>query len=245
MEYCFTCGNGENRKYLEVECPECGRKYGTDINLAGKNEKEYNRIVGIAGAVKIPEHYIGNSWDKTYIKSTQYKYAEDQLFDRFLGQLEKIHNLFVAGVIPGKSALIIAPPKFSKVTWAYSCMQACISHNIRVAPLLDTVEVKRLLIKGGENPDYKMFGYLTLENYITTDVVFISVTKSDYKFSASSTIIDILDKRSRKGLPTFIISRYGSHIIARDDVYKEFESILDDCDKTDDLKYPAVITYEI
>ena len=75
------------------------------------------------------------------------------------------------------------------------------------------------------------------------DVCFITVTKTEYRYDSYSTILEIIDRRARKGLATFIISRFDLKQLARRDYNKQFLAIRDYNGRDNDLKYPAIIQY--
>lgn len=254
MGYCFTCG-GEG--LMDKVCPECGHEAKiSSLNLSNRDDTE---IVlqkfsdeYAKGMPIIPTKYQGILWNKNIMerdhadklpeKFGSIEKKNDRNFVMFLDQLEKINYLFATGSVPGKSAIIIAPAGFSKETFAYSCMQRALDNDYSVAPLLDTTEVKRLLILASEKVDYKLYNSIKYDDYITSDVMFITVTHMYSRYESFSTIEEILNRRSRLGLSTFIISRYPL-----DDLYR--------WDKTDSLyamknskskdlqKLPAIIQY--
>jgi len=120
-------------------------------------------------------------------------------------------------------------------------MQRALNAGFTVAPLLDTCEVKRALILACENPRYQINKYLSYEDYIYSDVMFITVTKLYVKNEAYQVIEEILDRRSRKGLSTFILSRASLEDISARDIKGDFKAIKRD--GLDDCKYPAIIRY--
>lgn len=79
------------------------------------------------------------------------------------------------------------------------------------------------------------------EDYIYSDVMFITVTKLYVKNEAYQVIEEILDRRSRKGLSTFILSRASLEDISARDIKGDFKAIKRD--GLDDCKYPAIIRY--
>lgn len=201
-KYCFTCGN---MGFTDKVCPECGRQPHSHNFQQMEDTSEF---VVSANNIGIPHEYTGVVWNRDNLELTHSDYKGDKVFSWFCSQLEKIHDMFTRGTIPPASAIIIAPPKFGKETFAYSCMQFAMAKGFRVAPLLDTVELKRLLVLASENPKYKLYKTIDYDSYITSDVVFVTVTKTAYKNEAFVIIEELLDRRSRLGLPTFFISRY-------------------------------------
>ena len=113
-------------------------------------------------------------------------------------------------------------------------------HGFIVAPLLDSLEVKRLLVLAAERPQEIVLG-IPYEEYVNADVVFITITKTTYRNSAYQIIQEMLDKRSRKGLPTFFLSRYNMATLSAWDSSKSFDYVKDYNNTENSLKYPAII----
>lgn len=234
-KHCYTCG-GHGLKGRE--CPECGLKPNS-MNLDKKPE-EAKQLVVMAEKCLIPREYMGVEWNEERLRNTHKERANDQLFLRFVAQLDKIHNIFASGRIPNKSAILIAPPQHSKMVFAYSCMQNALMYGFKVAPLLDSQEVKRLITLASERPQEIVLG-IPYEEYVGADVVFITITKTTYRNGAYQIIQEMLDKRSRKGLPTFFLSRYNMATLGAWDSSKTFGYLMDYNNTENSLKYPAVI----
>lgn len=234
---CYKCGN---HGFKDKECPVCGLK-PNNLNLAGRVTAA-NTLMSTAKKIRVPDQYIGITWHKNSLMDTHSNLADNQLFIQYCTQLELLHQYFVNGKIPTKSGLIIAPPQFSKVTFAYSCMQFAIDNGLKVAPLLDTQEVKRLITLAAEKPGYYYDG-LSYEDYIFSDIMFITVTKTRYYEEAYQIIQEMLDKRSRKGLPTFFISRYSLDTLGAMDKTGNYQYIKDWNDCENSLKYPVIVEF--
>lgn len=239
---CFTCGGEYHPDYLDNPCPECGRIYGKISLEEKKDDKEF---ITKAKNLDIPGEYIGVKWSKEILLKNKSEEASNRNFIRFVDQLDKVQTLFDVGRIPAKSAMIIAPSGYSKVTWAYSCMQLALEHGFSVAPILDTIELKRLLILASENPKYKLYKTVDYDDYILSDICFVTVTKTDFCLDAWRVILEIIDRRSRKGLPTFIISRFDIETISKRDYEGHFKSFVDYNGNQNSLKYPAIIKYDV
>lgn len=240
---CYRCNGEYDERYVDVPCPDCGRQYKkeneVDLNQLVKTDTKFLNTIK---SLEIPKEYLGITWSRETLDKDKEEDKSLRIYQGFAQQLERVHDIFESGLIPPKSALVIAPIGYSKVTWAYSCMQQAVAHGFSVAPLLDTVELKRLFVLSSEKPNFKMFG-LTYEDYIEKDICFVAVTKSEYVGHSWQTILDILDKRSRKGLPTFIISRYGVDAISKWDYDGQFKVLLEQGGLRNSLKYPAIISY--
>lgn len=235
--YCFTCGL---HGFKDKDCPECGRK-AHSLNIQ-KNKAISQKLVTCTGELKIPQQYIGITWSLETLIDTHTELENNNMFLRWAKQLEKIHVYFEQGILPPRSALIIAPPQMSKVTFAYSCMQFSLAHKLKVAPMLDSMEVKRLIVLAAERPTTKVCG-IDYEDYINSDVVFITITKTTYREEAYAVIQEVLDKRSRRGLPTFFISRYDMKTMAKRDWEDSFTDIQDFRGTENPFKYPAILNF--
>lgn len=237
VSFCFSCGN---HGFRDRDCAECGRK-AHSLNLA-QNKAVARKLVAEAGELKIPAQYTGITWNYEQLVDTHTALEENPMFLRWAKQLEKIQAYFEQGVLPPRSALIIAPPQMSKATFAYSCMQFAIAHGLKVAPMLDSMEVKRLLVLAAERPTVRVCG-MDYEDYINSDVVFVTITKTTYREEAYAVIQEMLDKRSRRGLPTFFISRYDMKTLAKRDWEDTFTEIQDFRGTENPFKYPAIINF--
>ena len=245
MAHCFTCGG---KGFLDKVCPECEREpVQESINLdKAENVGEFVKKIN---NTMIPSKYHGVFWRKETLeldnsaKLSKYNGIDydDRLFIRYAEQLEKINAIFADNRIPHKSAIIIAPAGYSKITFAYSCMQRALNAGFTVAPLLDTGEVKRALILASENTRYKINGYLSYDDYIMADVMFVTVTKLYTHNEAYQIIQELIDRRSRKGLSTFILSRFSLAEMSKADRNQSFEAIKKE--SADEFKYPAIIQY--
>ena len=249
MEFCFTCGN---LGFEDKTCPECGREpRNKSLNLDKMEKSEVKELVTKMGNTAIPLQYQGIFWDVEMLKKAnadkvaEYSTADikdDLFFKRFYTQLGKINDIFSNGSIPHRSAIICAPAGYSKLTFAYSCMQKALSNGFSVAPLLDTNEVKRVLILAGESPWYKINRSIDYDEYILSDVMFITVTKLYNYVDAYSVIQEVFDRRARKGLSTMIISRYSVQDISTNDKSGAFSTLING-DGEDTMKFPAIIQY--
>ena len=236
--YCFVCGG---KGFPDKVCPSCGREaLKESFNFEFREDTE--DFVTKIDAFGIPGKYRGVAWSAGVLRNSKPDKAEDYNFDKFVNQLDRINSVFADGLISPMSAIIVAPAGYSKMTFAYSCMQRAMDHGFTVAPLLDTVELKRLLVLASENPYYKLYGKVGYDDYIMADTMFVTVTKLRQHEWAYETIQEVLDRRTRKGLSTFIISRFGLSDISRRDSSNQFDALATAVSE-DTYKYPAVIVY--
>lgn len=236
--YCFVCGN---KGFPDKTCSSCGRE-ATSKSMNYEFKEDTDKFVQKIDAFGVPGKYRGIIWNKDVLLHDKPELENDYNFQHFVSQMDKINLLFDSGTLSTKSAVIIAPAGFSKMIFAYSCMQHALDHRFSVAPLLDTVELKRLLFLAAEQPNYKLYGRIEYDRYVMSDVCFVTVTKLQQRAWAYETLQEVIDLRSRKGLSTFVISRYSLSEISRRDASNSFDSIRS-IDVQDTYKYPAVIRY--
>ena len=236
--YCYVCGG---KGFTNRKCPSCGRESKKlSINLT--SDEESDAFIQKIDAFGIPGKYRGIFWNAEMLQKAFPGKEQDISFKRFIDQLDKINELFVSGRLTESSAIIVAPAGFSKMTFAYSCMQRALDHGLTVAPFLDTTELQRLLVLAGDKPFYKLWGTLSYEEYVMSDVCFVTVDKLQNHQRAFSPIQALFDKRTRKGLGTFVVSRYDLNEISKEDFANEFDVVQTAVSK-DYFKYPAIIRY--
>ena len=236
--YCYICGG---QGFVDKVCPSCGKQpksFGIDFDDVDATEKFVEKIDRFG----VPAQYRGIFWNAEILKKHFPEKANDLAFGKYVEQLNKVHNTFASGLLSSKSAIIIAPAGYSKEIFTYSCLQHALNTGLSVAPVLDTIELKRLLTLAGEQPAYKLFGKVSYDDYIMSDVCFVTVTKLPQREWAYNVIQELMDRRGRKGLSTFVISRFSLDEISRRDRSNQF-SVIGTADSVDDYKYPAIIRY--
>lgn len=239
---CGTCGGEYDKRFVDTACPECGKQYGGNsaTRLEEIDSTKFNNALEV---LEIPKEYQKVKWSKVRFMKDNEEKMKDMSFMRFAEQLDKCHSIFDKGSVPSMSAIIIAPPKLSKLTWAYSCMQLALANHHSVTWLLDSQELKRLIVLGGDNPKYKLYNKITFDDYVMSDVCFVTITKTYARYEAYQMIMELLDKRARKGLATFFISRFDLKQLSRNDYDNSFESIKDYEGNNNNLKYPAIVQW--
>lgn len=228
MAICFYCGN--------KGCDKCG--INPDSLKVAPQKKE--KFIRRAQFSQIPEQYIGVVWNKDILEKS-HPNLNNINFKEYCSRLDTMHNFFKDGLVPAVSAFIHAPSNMGKTILAYSCMQHALNKGIKVAPLIDTLELKRLLTLGGDNPSWKLYNYIDHDNYITSPVCFVTVTKLDKHMEAYTVILELLSRRSRLGLPTFILSKFSLREISQNCIDSNYDSIIDERGNGDPYKYPTII----
>lgn len=239
MTYCYKCGN----RGKEGGCPNCGKTPAQavlDITIPGETiakTKRYKEIL-------IPEYYLTTIWSKEAFWKNHASQRTETALIRFIDQLEKVLQIFEAGTVPAKSAFIIAPNGYSKCIFAYTCMKLALNRGFTVAPLIDTTDLKRLFVSSTTKNDYRLYHNISMDDYILSDVVFITVVKSHMRYDAYLTVQDLIEKRLRFNKPTFIISEHSLEEISQWDAAKNYKNYLKATEGDNQLKYPVVLQYK-
>lgn len=244
---------------VDKVCPECGHApAGSDSKLSQMSSSSQVKantettLVEEGSAEIVQPAYKGIFWNRRILENDNTEKLpekfdiagryNDRLFVRFLDQLTKIDGIFKEGGIPNKSVYIIAPPGYSKTVFAYSCMQHALANGYSVAPLIDTIELKRLLVLASEKLDYKLYGRFSYDDYMSSDVVFVTVTHTYYRYDAYSVLDELINRRARLGLATFVLSRYSLKTLYKWDKLGSLDSLKNSSSK-DGRKYPSVVAY--
>ena len=244
---------------VDKVCPECGHApAGSDSKLSQMSSfsqvkaNTETTLVEEGSAEIVQPAYKGIFWNRRILENDNTEKLpekfdiagryNDRLSVRFLDQLTKIDGIFKEGGIPNKSVYIIAPPGYSKTVFAYSCMQHALANGYSVAPLIDTIELKRLLVLASEKLDYKLYGRFSYDDYMSSDVVFVTVTHTYYRYDAYSVLDELINRRARLGLATFVLSRYSLKTLYKWDKLGSLDSLKNSSSK-DGRKYPSVVAY--
>jgi hypothetical protein len=244
-KFCFTCGNGSI--VVDGGCPGCGR-VPKSLDLSKDDPETAITFLNKVKETRIPDEYVDVEWSVerflVYKGLSSADKDKDLFLSRYLDSLQRLHDIFASGVLSPKSAFIIAPSTYSKVTFAYSCMKHALKNGLSVAPLIDTQDLKRMFVLSAEKMDYKLHTYINYDEYITSDVLFVTVTKTPYRYEAFSVIEELLGKRSRLGLSTFILSRYNLSVLSRWDKDNQFKKLASASARDNFKKFPAQIIYK-
>lgn len=232
---CYNCGD----EGKEGGCPVCGK----DSKKLIVEKKDKEKFIKKAQFSQIPDWYIGVNWDKQILLDNHPDLTKDLRFHEYANRLESMYNYFLKGMIPPSSAFISAPSKMSKTILAYSCMQLAMSNKLRVTPFIDTIELKRLMTLGGDNPSWKLYKYIDYDDFLMCPVCFVTVTKLDKHVEAYTVILELMARRSRLGLPTFVLSKFTLKEISKGCVDSNYNLFIDNSAREDSFKYPAIIEY--
>lgn len=233
--FCPYCGN----EGKEGGCEHCGRLKGK-INLPSKQAEQ--TFVHNAQWKLIPNEYIGVLWNKDALVNSHPERCTDGNFSAFATLLNRVVKTFRRGSVYPTSLFISAPSGFSKEIFAYTCMQYALKNEITVAPFLDSTSVERLLKMCARNPNYKIYNFIDYDSYITSMVCFVAITNLPEHSWSIDLIKELLDRRSRLGLPTYFISPYPLKELGESSRLP-FTSILDLSQKHLGARYPQVFDY--
>ncbi|MGL4950170.1 MAG: hypothetical protein ACRC5M_07280 [Anaeroplasmataceae bacterium] len=235
MSICFNCGD----EGVDGGCKSCHKD--SSKLIVKKEDKE--SFIKKSSFSQIPNNYVGVMWSKQILLDNHPEMDNNIKFKNACNRLEVMHEKFKDGMIPNLSVFISGPSKMGKTILAYSCMQHAIRNNVKVSPFIDTVELKRLLTLGGDNPNWKLYGYINYDSYITCPVCFITVTKLDKHRESYTIISELIARRSRLGFPTFVLSKFSLKEISVHCIDSDYTKIMDYSGKDDFLKYPTIIEF--
>lgn len=217
-------------------CPKCGKECGTRQVVQDVTPEVIQHMA-------IPEQYKDAYWNEEIIRADYEGLLQNYAFTSYVAKLSRVYDIFSKGGIPKQSLIVMAPRRFGKVTWAYSCMKQSVMHGYSVAPLLDNTQYLRLNVLCSERPNsryIKKLGY-QIEDVDFADVVFITVDKCNWA-GAFRTLDALIDKRTRMGKPTFVISRFSLIEMSRADMFNDSVSgIVDTSRRNNTIKYPSFI----
>ena len=235
--FCYVCGN---RGFVDKVCPECGRPaVKKTIDFSSVDVGDFQEQLR---ALQVPEQYRGVTWDGDVLKHYKTGDANNSAFDKYVRQLDKVHTVFASGELPKKSVIVISPAGYSKRTFAYSCMQRALLKGWTVAPMLDTIELKRMLVLCADKPMYKLYSCIDYDTYMMSDVCCVEVTRLPQHAYAAPVIQEILDRRGRLGKSTIVLSNFSLEEMSKYDSFGSFSAIKNQ-GVVDNYKYPAIIPF--
>lgn len=209
--YCIKCGYGPIPG--DPKCAQCGRE-AKSLNIDTLTESMAEELAHKLKVLNIPDEFLAVSWSKEIFWNNNSSRRNPSL-DKFVNNLDTIHQHFVDGGLYNKSALIIAPTTYSKVTFVTSCMTHAVKNGFKVAPMLSTLEANRLLhLSCGHKYNYKVYG-MDYDTFMDNDLVVLTVSKTEARFDAAGVIKEFLSIRGARGKITLIISEFSLDVIAR------------------------------
>lgn len=183
-------------------CPSCGKE-----KPLIENEKVKSINLSKLSNLGISKHFHESRWNQSILFNDRSDYYGNEKFIDYCNKLTDCYNILKDGKMIRMSALVSAPPAFGKTTWANSCILEAYENGFKVAPIIDTSQLRRMITINSEKPKApnNYMGY-TYSDYIESDLMFLLVTRGPEYVFAYETICNVLDLRSRMSKPTIILS---------------------------------------
>lgn len=222
-------------KNPNAKCPSCGGKplkskicgvcnagsISKDIDIIDTlTEEETDRLL-------IPKKYKTEKFNSDILKSDyNHLMIEDRekiSFSIYTKILDSILTRISNHKLEKSSLYISAPSGMGKETFAYSLLQLAKSKGMTVFPYLDLLEVRRFIeafeLHNFKDPIIESVGFKDVDLYnAEVCVLKVPTTQSEEGFhQAYKTMLQVIDRRARKDLPTIILSReYARYFFAYD-----------------------------
>lgn len=170
-------------------CPKCGNTGiqldGTPCDCQLPTESIYADLVGI----DIPEQYQGVRFARSLVPL--------DCGDYYGKTLEELHQQITTLQLANQNFVICSPPMHAKTLWAYSCIQNLFRQRVKVIPLLDVLELRRIMY------DFDL-GRSNSADYYDVKYLFLKIP-AEVTYQVRATIATIIDRRVRRGHSTFFI----------------------------------------
>lgn len=237
-KYCRDVG-------IKGGCPKCGKQKDKIIETV--LQKEAGIVTDDITLSKIPEYYRGKVWDKDTLIMSHKDIDGRSEFNTFVNQMNKVHEIFMNGEIPNKSAIFVAPRKFSKQIWANSCIQFGLKTGHKMLPVMSSNLLKVAMANMFERPSSSVLaeiGY-NVEDIMTADCLFVSIDSGWQHTRAYSLIDELMCMRSQLDRPTIFISRFGLEDLTKGDYNKTFRDAINMDSDANRLRYPVYIQCDL
>lgn len=233
--FCAVCsGNG-----FPGGCPNCGK----DSLMRGHDEVQVV-TEDDAKRILIPPQYTRVKWDPERILAGHPNVQNISELKAYVNTLNYLYKTFEQGLLPERSAVIVAPRTYGKQTLAYCCMIQALAHGYTVAPVIDNMQYKRLRRLAADRPLSKTLKDMAgdIELYDSADVVFMTIDISNY-LEAFTVVEALTTRRARLGKPTFTLSRFSLTQLAHYCGNVNFKTFINNGSQIDTFKYPMLISY--
>lgn len=205
--YCSKCGNtGEIWDTGErCEC-EIGQKGTLDFDLE---------------CIVVPEQYRGLMFNKNLLPA--------ELGDYYANFMDTLRNEIISLRHKHINYFIYSPARSGKTVFAYSCMQSLFRIGTQVFPLLDALEIRRIIQEydfGKKSVELDTFD-VDPNSLFSVPYLFVKMP-TELGFNTFTSLTTLIDRRLRRNGSTFILSNYSWEYIAAADKNKVFTSLLGD-----------------
>lgn len=224
------------KKNPKAVCPSCGGKplkgQTCEVCGAGESLTKLAFIEDITEEVRselfIPEKYKKITFDSSKLLMDKKELEKKEDFQQYVKILDAILSHINVGKLELSSLYIHAPSGFGKETFAYTAIQLALLNNLTVFPYLDLSEVQRLISAyetgNMRDPVIKDIGFSDIDLY-TSDLCILKVPHNNM-LNSYKVMLQVIDRRARRGLPTIIMSRYNFKYFTSLDKFKEVEGIV-------------------
>lgn len=232
---CVICGG----KGFPGGCPQCKKD-----SLMGGHDEEIAVTAEAVKSLLIPAQYTRVRWDPNQLCRSHPDVKNPDELARYAKLLTNLYQVFEAGLIPVRSAFIVAPRTYAKNTLAYCCMIQALKHKYSVAPLIDNMQYKRMRRLASDRPYGKALKDMPIdiEGYDNADVVFMTIDPSNY-LESFNVVEGLVTRRARIGKPTIILSRFTVNQLAYYCNGANYKTFLNNGSQTDAFKYPSLYSY--
>lgn len=191
-------GSFDNEVYeFDTYCPICG---GTGIdpktnNLCTCINAKHAFGEGLS-CLDIPRQYSGKEFNP--------KLVPRDCGDTYVKYLTDIHEKLVTQKVCNYNCLICSPIAHSKTVMAYSVIEQLYKRQLPTFPIFTTAEMRKVLTNLDTGSD-DMYGTSTpATNFLITPYIFVRIPIL-LDWSTYPMILDIIDRRVRRGLSTIFI----------------------------------------
>ena len=189
-------------------CPKCGNTGITPDNKVCDCKYATRAYSDGISCLDIPKQYIG--------KKFSIKLVPSDCGESYPVYLQKLFNDITSLKMNNYNCLICSPIAHSKTVLAYSVMEILFRNNIPTFPVCTVMEVRKVLHNIDTSNDEEIDGISHPENITKAPYVFVKVPLM-VTWEVYPTMVDILDRRVRRGLSTiFLHDGYWDDLIKYD-----------------------------
>ena len=182
--------------------------------------------------LNIPEYYRGREFDIKVLKTDEnldMALRRDVLMDSYIHSLERVYAEILLGKKLDNSVLVMAPQGYGKNHFVYACQEELVRRGFSVNEYVDTYDLVQRVRSGD------------LGDVLTVDVCFIKMSTAFLSKQDTQVVKLILDKRSRRGLPTVVTSRFNMGYLSEIEPHLENNFGLRFVDKGDYSKLKGIL----
>lgn len=236
-DYLKTLYKTMKEKDPKAKCPSCGGKpmKGNICKVCGSGEHTNDieqmeePTLEVMETLFIPEKYKKERFNSSKLREGHEELKGSKSFETYVKVLDGILGRINSGINEKASLYISAPSGFGKETFAYTAIQVAKSRGLTVFPYLDLMEVNRLITayETGKMKDaiVEDIKFTDIDLY-RSDVCILKVPHNNISMTNYKVLLQVIDRRSRRGLPTIVLSRYNFKYFTALDSAKETEGIV-------------------